>query len=790
MSKAQFQGYARGKGFENVDPGYSILSRMREKQNQDIANLKEQQREARNRDLQAEDDLEKVQRNEEANRKDIYIEGQTIQARQSALKANENTFIQNNNAKLKKFDRQQEDLKKIIQYSQTALESFERIRQKNWDATAEASYNYYMTHPTPIEDQIKTDVREEANWRWGEAIEQTADQMARDGFSNEQVALVRYKNSASDYGRLKAYSVIAGSNFGSWAEKKLAEKGARSSAEKEALLDKLRIEYLKQHKLYNVSSDFLEPMFQKMRSQSASILSKSRHVEAVESTQLKTRQHEEVFRGALLQSDEAAGEALNNLFVQRTRELKPNGYAYTNAEAKEYIFEFIETLPPSVSDRQIRNIFYRTKLLSQNNTWGDANGSQLDNALSNRKEKEKTKARLRELEAEAIRKDLKQKAHEFFKDPTQWNGDIKAGQNAINELIVAGIDVDEFRPYLDQSKQSLADGDEVRRSINNNRSRHTLTVKDLNNPYVPDDLKKEYMDEALKNDALFGTIDFKPINNSLSSKLKSKLQTLNIEEQHSSFFTALEEAKFLVRDYIKNQGGDITKAHEYVLNMIDKPNGLFEVTSSAEALNDQAFFNSFTPGTHNNEPKIANLSDPLKIENKIREIEEDPTLIETELLAHPMKYEEIVNNIKDGKSYRLPEIYFKLSASNPEKWGTPVELWTKNLKAAFKNEKLPNLDIKDFRKTLFRDVEDPKAKIFINNIRTKADLLKSIQIHNNPTSTRNPIFMSNLVQRKLNVPSVVEAILTREQMRDDETKEYQVNPNPLGLGAFIDYEVE
>ena len=41
MAKAQFQGYARGKGFSNVDPGYSSLTRLQEKQNQDLAQLKQ-----------------------------------------------------------------------------------------------------------------------------------------------------------------------------------------------------------------------------------------------------------------------------------------------------------------------------------------------------------------------------------------------------------------------------------------------------------------------------------------------------------------------------------------------------------------------------------------------------------------------------------------------------------------------------------------------------------------------------------------------------------------------------
>ena len=65
MAKRRFQGYAVGKGFSNIDPGFSSLTRLQEKQNQDLANLKQEEKDRRDRDLQAEADLERVMKNEE-----------------------------------------------------------------------------------------------------------------------------------------------------------------------------------------------------------------------------------------------------------------------------------------------------------------------------------------------------------------------------------------------------------------------------------------------------------------------------------------------------------------------------------------------------------------------------------------------------------------------------------------------------------------------------------------------------------------------------------------------------
>jgi len=83
MAKVQFQGYAQGKGFSSIDPGYAELSRTREKFQEDLSNVKDQQRKAEQRDAEAEANLERVMRAEEANRKDIYIEDKVFSGAKS-----------------------------------------------------------------------------------------------------------------------------------------------------------------------------------------------------------------------------------------------------------------------------------------------------------------------------------------------------------------------------------------------------------------------------------------------------------------------------------------------------------------------------------------------------------------------------------------------------------------------------------------------------------------------------------------------------------------------------------
>jgi hypothetical protein len=176
----------------------------------------------------------------------------------------------------------------------------------------------------------------------------------------------------------------------------------------------------------------------------------------------------------------------------------------------------------------------------------------------------------------------------------------------------------------------------------------------------------------------------------------------------------------------------------------------------------------------------------------MKKLQDDPTKLDTELLIHPEKLKEIAEQIQQGKSYRLPEVFFDISKADPNVFGSPTDVWQRQLKASIDQGHLEKMDltVEDFRKTLFRDVVDPTAKKMINNIRTKGEFLKTVQSVFNPESNRDQKYMSTLVQRKLQIPSVLEPLITREQMRDDDTYEYDVNPDPFATGQFYEYGVE
>tara|TARA_R100000781_G_scaffold13946_3_gene11884 strand:+ start:956 stop:3358 length:2403 start_codon:yes stop_codon:yes gene_type:complete len=800
MSKVQFQGYAIGKGFSNIDPGYSALSRLQEKQNQDLANLKQAEKDRRNRDIQAEADLERVMGAEEANRKEIYIEDKVLSTREKALQNNRDQAVQNNNAELRKIEQQGKDLQQIIGFSKQAFKDYQTIQKKNWDATASDSYNYYMTHGNTLEDQIRQDLAEDELFQQGANFEAIADQMRKEGYTPSEVNYVRGKNSASDYGRLKAYSIQAGLGWESFAKSEIARMGITDRAEQEAAIDALRIKYLQGHKLYGISSDFLEPMFQRMRGGTERILARTDLRESVQFTQRRSAESLEVLGSSYNHEKiEHAVDALNNYYLAKTREQKANGDEFTPAEAKQAVFDKLQDLDIFPDDAAVMKLLKEGKLLNMNKSWGDANPGFVRDLFEQRRIKRETRAKNAEAFAKAKKEEILVDKRAFFKDPTRWNGDRRVARKLLDEMKSQGFtneELDEFKPYLVDSVQGRADGDQWRKIINDLADNGTLTTKDLESPYVPQDLKNKYWKEATENDALYGTVEFKDVKKDLGGALRGVLKEFDLETSlHYSHSKALRHAEILFRKEYKRNGGDYDAAMQKIEQQIQSGRGKFRVVNAGEQNRGekQSFFAEFTPGSHRGAPKILNTSNYRERDKIMVKLQDDPTKLDKELLIHPEKLKEIAEQIKAGKSYRLPHVLFDISQGNPDVFGSPTDLWQRQLAVAVKQGHLEKIDLKveDFRKTLFRNVEDPEAKKLINSIRTKGELLKRSLSILHPEYNRNPKYMSNTVVRKLQVPSVLEAtLLTREQKRDDIFFEYDVNPDPFATGQYYEYGVE
>ena len=241
---------AVGKGFSNIDPGYAKLTRMREDDNQNIANLKEAERERRERDLTAEANLDRIQKTQEANLKDIYIEDKVLDTREKALKVNKQIFEDNFEAQQKQDKFRAAEVQTFLsEHAPNFIENLDKLKKHNWDIDQKKSTAFHLKHGLSLDEQIEIDLLEEHQWAKGEELEQLADQLREEGYTLEEEMFVRGKNSASDYGRLKAYSIIAGNRYEQWAYSQLPKMEADTAAQKEAAMEILADKYLEAYNL-------------------------------------------------------------------------------------------------------------------------------------------------------------------------------------------------------------------------------------------------------------------------------------------------------------------------------------------------------------------------------------------------------------------------------------------------------------------------------------------------------------------------------------------------------------
>ena len=131
--------------------------------------------------------------------------------------------------------------------------------------------------------------------------------------------------------------------------------------------------------------------------------------------------------------------------------------------------------------------------------------------------------------------------------------------------------------------------------------------------------------------------------------------------------------------------------------------------------------------------------------------------------------------------------------------GSPIDIWTQQIKAAEDLgylEKM-NLKIEDFKGTMFRDSKDQLGKEIIQNLRTKADFRKVLQMTYKPDSVRDPKYMSPIVGGTVTntlppvyteqIPVVVDNE-TLQFLKDSDDFDYDIQEG-TNVGRFYRVEV-
>ena len=183
----------RGKGYSNIPNAQMMIAQLEKKLDKEEKDADKHLRELKARDNEAEAKQLEIDRNVEANAKQINMDDSIFKTQMGAMQTNVGTEIRNFQAEkagiLKKTG-----LEEVLENSPTYLKSVKGIKEADWQATMEDSYNYHLTHGVPEDVKLRLELLEDANYTQGQGFELQADKMQAEGYQPKEVQWVRFQN--------------------------------------------------------------------------------------------------------------------------------------------------------------------------------------------------------------------------------------------------------------------------------------------------------------------------------------------------------------------------------------------------------------------------------------------------------------------------------------------------------------------------------------------------------------------------------------------------------------------
>ncbi len=802
----------RGKGYSNLDYGAITLARLEAKL-KDKANKEERAlQDRKNKDAEAAANIQTTNQKEEANLKQIAgIDGLASQTRQSALQVNRAQAVQNNQAEIKKIEAQGKEIQDLIGYSKTLYDAYKTSEEKDWNASYNDAFNYYMTNGQSDQTKLRMELLDDAAYDKSRGFHSVADEMAADGYTIPEVEWVRGRAKFDDYARLKADAIIAGNNFQPWLQKQLAERGITKTEDIQAFIQAATPEYLRANNLIvkdengndqHLSTDFLSPMIERMHKTRNTIINRAENRDAINQAEVRVNGYKTVLQAALSPTKEFkatdAGEALENYFYQVGTVPKPDGTFRTRAEQKAIVKETLEDINLFPSDEHVIQAIAAAQ--GKQNWYSDILPGILATRAQNRTTKEKNQAeatkRLQETTMKTFDTYLKNRGK-----PGGWNGSrqiVKDGieKMAKSELNPNGIDravlQDRYGKYLETSVEGKLDGDWYTSHYTKLfKEDYNLTSEDLDDPTIPDGfVTDEIRQEVARRDAILDKADYKNLHKDrIEGALTNSLVKGDLEKRtpklDPSYYIKLEEAKSEWRKCTVNSE-DAEACTISLTEKIEKDSkgttGTYGVTNYSDDGSERqgSYFTKAAPATLLNAKKSKNDYTPLNSAEKAEiagSLAKDPTLINKRLFLSVDQIKTASARIKAGQPFRYPQLLLDLEKILP---GTAMELFRAQIKVAESDKLLEkhDLDVEDFRRVWHTQTGDPQGKHIIKTLDTLVDVQKTLQWTMNPQSTRDPRFMSpgvnKTLQENVNAAQGIVVPQTVEEAKVDDRKDYDL----------------
>jgi len=569
MKQIQFRGANKNTSYSPVQIGQGEVGQMKSRDNQAISDLKEAQNQKNKQNSEQIQNLESNFQKEEGNRNELKnLEDKTFAVRQSAIQQNKqqsqrNAVVDEKNAA--------EGLKTwtaLTDFSKTIGEELTKYQDAKNESDMEAAYAEALAEGLPPNQVIAHQAMENELRRSGLAEDAIADEMAKRGVSPNVVTKVRSGNKWRDYGRLKAYSEMAGDGYGPWLEDQLNKLGpeAASPANRAAAIQKLQQDYLKQNKLFGLSADFLGPMFSKMRTSSNGVIEAARKREVVNgSTELFEESRTTLY-------GQKSPEALMGLYNAKATGYGADGKTINgNSAGVDAVFKELESYN-RYTDEEVKYLLSNT-ITDNGQSFAERYGGRTSDLLDQRRTSADSDRSLADREKAEAGKAKEGEVLDFFKSQPEGI-DVKSLDEAINELKQEGISVtrlEALRYETNQQKDKRA----ITAELEEKWLGGTLTKADLDDVRIPNELRNQYADRVTKLDAAragTGTSQ-ETMKSTLESTLKGNLLGAGFQADAAADGTldlavssALAEYNRKFKAYSELMSPD--KAHERAWNQI------------------------------------------------------------------------------------------------------------------------------------------------------------------------------------------------------------------------------
>ena len=775
MATQKFQGYAQRRGFQQRDPGWSALDKMKEQSNTVIRGLENNLRAFEKRSAEAEDALRQSQRNQEKNRKDIFIEDDIHAIQKEALNRNIATTRRNKDAEVKRIEAEGERLQSYAKFSQTLATALIQRREQKISDTVDAAYLYNMSNGASPLDRQQQKLAENFLVANGQKIEATANLAAAKGAFPKSVAHIRSLNQAWEYGNLKAVAAKAGESFGIDAEAYLASQQVTGTIDTKVALDKFQIQYLKEKGLYGLPSDFLIEMFDDVRKSRQVLVYNAQKLEVSEQSKTVIRQAENSFFSVNIVEKQAK---LNGLFKLKSDVFENGQTANGGTAAAEYIIKDILGDPAKVTDEELKELL---KVKTDNGqTWGERYRARIYKMRRERSNQVVQDYRL-QLSLDTVASNKKVDDVIAWIKGGNWNKDLKAITELKVELKKQGVTkeaLDRLSVYEAQSFQHQRE-DYWTQELSEKRDAGTLSNADYIPGLVPPTVWEKFSDDANAQDKARGTIGYSDseLKQHFGEALVKVLKKATYEDASGalSFRSAEVQA---IKDYNQHRLAlqkhgvtDLRKAAEdakaKVYDDIINGRGHYSISEGSELRKEdgsraydndhvyysETFFPAFVPGTHKGAQKYNNPSDEA-YNIQLKQRENPRYILDTQFVETTTLIKE-ADALNKGLGLVIPRVIYHMVEDNPS-LGSPLEI--------MKNQfKLAGIDINigdDFRLQWASATtgNDPNAVKLIQNIRGIEDAAIAHEIVFNNGSS-NIKYMHPTIQRALVPKTIRQSVL-------------------------------